>query len=459
MHDQVAAAAAFLDWLTARGLTLAACTQAELDQWLAGTSSHLARSANFVRWAVSPPARLRPHRPGHALDRPVRAARPGPPLGRRTAAPPRRHLPGRRPRRRAARPALRPEAHRHHRPDNPARPARGRPHPPPPGQPPGRPARPAGRPRPGLRPAARPAGSSLLGVPSPWLFPGRRPGSALTPDALGQRLHALGISPRQGRSTALFTLAAEIPAAILAKTLGIHIQVADPLAEDLRRRLDRLRRRRQPQDQAAARSVTSRNAGPDVTPGTRCPVCGRQLPGRDRPRGGRKPRYCSGACKAKAYRARQHAGTPRARKPPLPAAARHARAIEIRQQISELTGAMADTASGQQALFASPGTTPPRPARRHRPDPAPADHRARRRSPRPRPSRNASRFAARQTERRRRRHCSTSRNCGKMTRPDRSDLASGPGIQTVLITDCAVRRRCRRAPRSRSRSPTAGNAP
>ena len=34
------------------------------------------------------------------------------------------------------------------------------------------------------------------------------------------------ISPRQGRSTALFTLAADVPAAILAKTLGIHVQVA-----------------------------------------------------------------------------------------------------------------------------------------------------------------------------------------------------------------------------------------
>ena len=32
--------------------------------------------------------------------------------------------------------------------------------------------------------------------------------------------------PRQGRSTALFTLAGEVPAAILAKTLGIHVQVA-----------------------------------------------------------------------------------------------------------------------------------------------------------------------------------------------------------------------------------------
>jgi hypothetical protein len=67
---------------------------------------------------------------------------------------------------------------------------------------------------------------SLLALPSPWLFPGNRPGSALTEDALAQRLHAIGISPRQGRSTTLFALAAEIPAAILAKTLGIHVQVA-----------------------------------------------------------------------------------------------------------------------------------------------------------------------------------------------------------------------------------------
>ncbi len=78
----------------------------------------------------------------------------------------------------------------------------------------------------GLAAGRRPPGSSLLSVPSPWLFPGRWPGRALTEDALAQRLHALGISPRQGRSTALFALAAEIPAAILAKTLGIHVQAA-----------------------------------------------------------------------------------------------------------------------------------------------------------------------------------------------------------------------------------------
>ncbi len=36
----------------------------------------------------------------------------------------------------------------------------------------------------------------------------------------------IGLHPRQARSTALFALAAEIPAAILARMLGIHIQVA-----------------------------------------------------------------------------------------------------------------------------------------------------------------------------------------------------------------------------------------
>jgi hypothetical protein len=100
-----------------------------------------------------------------------------------------------------------------------------------------------------------------------------------------------------------------------------------------------------------------------VTAAARCSVCDGQMPARDRARGGRRPRYCSGACKAKAYRARQQAGeSPAADPAPLPPAARHARAVEIRQQVGELTGVLADTASGQEALFPSPGT-----ARRSRP--------------------------------------------------------------------------------------------
>jgi hypothetical protein len=71
-------------------------------------------------------------------------------------------------------------------------------------------------------------GHAAIGRPgtTPWLFPGGRPGQPLGDDRLGMRLKNIGLHPRQARSTALFTLAAEIPAAILARTLGIHIQVA-----------------------------------------------------------------------------------------------------------------------------------------------------------------------------------------------------------------------------------------
>ena len=89
----------------------------------------------------------------------------------------------------------------------------------------------------------------------------------------------------------------------------------------------------------------------------RCPVCDGQMPARDRSRGGRKARYCSDACKAKAYRTRRQAGELRSADPaPLPPSARHARAVEIRQRVSELAGALADTASGQQALFTTPAS-------------------------------------------------------------------------------------------------------
>jgi hypothetical protein len=62
--------------------------------------------------------------------------------------------------------------------------------------------------------------------PSPWLFPGGQPGRPISTARLTIRVEALGISPRQARSTALFQLAAEIPAAILARTLGVSTDVA-----------------------------------------------------------------------------------------------------------------------------------------------------------------------------------------------------------------------------------------
>ncbi|MFE7608504.1 hypothetical protein [Streptomyces celluloflavus] len=59
-----------------------------------------------------------------------------------------------------------------------------------------------------------------------WLFPGQRPGQHISADRLGLRLIAVGIQPGQARSTALFAVAEEVPAAILARMLGIHIRVA-----------------------------------------------------------------------------------------------------------------------------------------------------------------------------------------------------------------------------------------
>jgi hypothetical protein len=69
---------------------------------------------------------------------------------------------------------------------------------------------------------------TVIGQPgqSPWLFPGQRPGEHISAERLGERLHALDIRPSQSRSTALFTLATELPAAILARMLGINIKAA-----------------------------------------------------------------------------------------------------------------------------------------------------------------------------------------------------------------------------------------
>ncbi len=61
---------------------------------------------------------------------------------------------------------------------------------------------------------------------SPWLFPGGRPGRPISAEHLRQRLKALGIQPRQARNTALFQLATELPAALLARLLGIDITAA-----------------------------------------------------------------------------------------------------------------------------------------------------------------------------------------------------------------------------------------
>jgi hypothetical protein len=71
-------------------------------------------------------------------------------------------------------------------------------------------------------------GHAVIGAPatSPWLFPGGQPGRPISAFQLTKRLRDLGLNPAQSRSTALFDLATELPAAILARMLGIHISVA-----------------------------------------------------------------------------------------------------------------------------------------------------------------------------------------------------------------------------------------
>ena len=51
-------------------------------------------------------------------------------------------------------------------------------------------------------------------------------GRPVSADRLGERLRQLGLRTGQARSTALFQLATELPAAVLARLLGIHIKVA-----------------------------------------------------------------------------------------------------------------------------------------------------------------------------------------------------------------------------------------
>ena len=61
---------------------------------------------------------------------------------------------------------------------------------------------------------------------SQWLFPGLLPGQPITPARLAGRLRALGIPVQAGRRAALTGLAAQLPAAVLADTLGLQPRTA-----------------------------------------------------------------------------------------------------------------------------------------------------------------------------------------------------------------------------------------
>jgi len=72
------------------------------------------------------------------------------------------------------------------------------------------------------------------------------PGQPISACRLAERLRQAGLRPGQARSTALFGLATGLPAALLARLLGIHISRCCRLAASLVRRLDGLCGRLQP---------------------------------------------------------------------------------------------------------------------------------------------------------------------------------------------------------------------
>ncbi|MFB7678462.1 hypothetical protein ACFC26_44430 [Kitasatospora purpeofusca] len=75
--------------------------------------------------------------------------------------------------------------------------------------------------------ASRPAGVSWsANTARYWLFPGARPGTHLSTDSLARGLAAHGIPTRPSRTTALVQLAQDMPPAVLASLLGLHVNTA-----------------------------------------------------------------------------------------------------------------------------------------------------------------------------------------------------------------------------------------
>jgi hypothetical protein len=70
---------------------------------------------------------------------------------------------------------------------------------------------------------------------SAWLFPGSRPGHHTSPSAMGRRLMSAGIEARPVRNAALYALGEDLPAAIFANLVGLHITTAERWAKLARR--------------------------------------------------------------------------------------------------------------------------------------------------------------------------------------------------------------------------------
>ena len=222
----ITAAVAFLDWLTARGLTLASCPQGDLDVWTAAAStSQRGPTGHFIRWArnqkltsLTFPATRWPG-PTRVIDAEGRweqARR----LLHDDALKPGDRVAGLLVLLYAQQPAAISRLTVDHvqASDGVVRLRLGR--------------EPVVVPEPlatlVLHLVVTRQGHATTGDQgtSRWLLPGGRPGQPVSPYRLSERLRQIGIQPGPARSTALFQLATELPAAILARMLGIHIDVA-----------------------------------------------------------------------------------------------------------------------------------------------------------------------------------------------------------------------------------------
>ena len=223
-RNNIRAAVSFLAWLRSRGITLAACTQADVDRWLhTGPSACLAR--DFLAWAAARRHCQRltipapPRTTGPAISQDQRWALAARLLHDTTLEPTDRVagclllLYGQPLSRIAAMTTSQVTRH-----DDQTLIRLGRHDVPVPG------------PLAGAALQLIKDSRSYRGVGSPpattWLFPGHLPGRPITPDTLGERLRALGIYAQTGRRAALLDLAAQLPAAVLADLLGLHHNTA-----------------------------------------------------------------------------------------------------------------------------------------------------------------------------------------------------------------------------------------
>ncbi|MCX4758790.1 hypothetical protein [Kitasatospora purpeofusca] len=65
-----------------------------------------------------------------------------------------------------------------------------------------------------------------------WLFHSTYPGQSIDPHTLGRRLKAIGVSPQLARHAALMDIASELPAVVISRLLGFHQTTGDNWARE-----------------------------------------------------------------------------------------------------------------------------------------------------------------------------------------------------------------------------------